>query len=189
MRSTVVHPRFPSSAHAAVRIAVRRRIAIRLPASRDGRFELDSHGGQRWTRTTYLRVSTGLSGLLLRVGDRSKARELGCRLELNFNRRWMTTTSLSCSAFRSPSGRFTGTLTDGERRAIINALRDSHLGQVRIDDAIVFNLGLGGGPGGLRSTSMSCSTSGSKPPRSCLRSRSEGESHRSSGCCVSGLPD
>ncbi len=42
-----------------------------------------------------------------------------------------------------------GTLSEEERRSIIEALQHSDLGQVRIDEAIVFNLGLGGGPGGL----------------------------------------
>ena len=36
------------------------------------------------------------------------------------------------------------TLTSGERKALEKALRDSHLGIVRIDEAIIVNLGRGG---------------------------------------------
>jgi hypothetical protein len=42
-----------------------------------------------------------------------------------------------------------GTLTDRERKAIVNAVQGTQLGQVRIDEAVVFNLGIGGGLGGL----------------------------------------
>jgi hypothetical protein len=41
-----------------------------------------------------------------------------------------------------------GMFTDDERKAIIDAVGKSHLGQVRLDEAIVSNLGIGG-PGGL----------------------------------------
>jgi len=41
-----------------------------------------------------------------------------------------------------------GRFSDEDRGAIIEAFRDSQLGQVRIDEAIVTNLGIGG-PGGL----------------------------------------
>jgi hypothetical protein len=41
-----------------------------------------------------------------------------------------------------------GTFSDDERKAIVDALRTSHLGEVRLDEAIVSNLGIGG-PGGL----------------------------------------
>ena len=42
-----------------------------------------------------------------------------------------------------------GTFSERERMAIGNAVQGSDLGEVRIDEAIEFNLGLGGGPGGL----------------------------------------
>jgi hypothetical protein len=41
-----------------------------------------------------------------------------------------------------------GTFSTEERRAIVEEFRNSELGQVRIDEAIVTNLGIGG-PGGL----------------------------------------
>lgn len=41
-----------------------------------------------------------------------------------------------------------GAFSDGERKEIVEAFRHSELGQVRIDEAIVTNLGIGG-PGGL----------------------------------------
>ena len=41
-----------------------------------------------------------------------------------------------------------GRFSDEDRKAIIEAFRESQLGQVRIDEAIVSNLGIGG-PGGL----------------------------------------
>jgi triacylglycerol esterase/lipase EstA (alpha/beta hydrolase family) len=41
-----------------------------------------------------------------------------------------------------------GTFTDEQRKAIVEAFRGSELGQVRIDEPIVLNLGIGG-PGGL----------------------------------------
>ncbi len=41
-----------------------------------------------------------------------------------------------------------GMFTDDERKAIIDAVGKSYLGQVRLDEAIVSNLGIGG-PGGL----------------------------------------
>jgi hypothetical protein len=42
-----------------------------------------------------------------------------------------------------------GTFSEREREAIVKAVQRSGLGEVRIDEAIEFNLGLGGGPGGL----------------------------------------
>ena len=47
-------------------------------------------------------------------------------------------------AFRLKFGRF----TDDERQAIVDTFRESDLGQVRIDEVIASNLGIGG-PGGL----------------------------------------
>ena len=41
-----------------------------------------------------------------------------------------------------------GTFTDDERKAIVDAVGKSYLGEVRLDEAIVQNLGIGG-PGGL----------------------------------------
>jgi hypothetical protein len=41
-----------------------------------------------------------------------------------------------------------GTFTDIERKAIVDAVGKSYLGEVRLDEAIVSNLGIGG-PGGL----------------------------------------
>jgi hypothetical protein len=41
-----------------------------------------------------------------------------------------------------------GSFSDDERKALVEAFRNSQLGQVRIDEAIVTNLGIGG-PGGL----------------------------------------
>lgn len=41
-----------------------------------------------------------------------------------------------------------GTFTDDERKAIVEAVGESYLGEVRLDEAIVQNLGIGG-PGGL----------------------------------------
>lgn len=41
-----------------------------------------------------------------------------------------------------------GTFSDDDRKAIVGGFRGSELGQVRIDEAIVSNLGIGG-PGGL----------------------------------------
>ncbi|TMC54238.1 MAG: hypothetical protein E6J20_03975 [Chloroflexi bacterium] len=41
-----------------------------------------------------------------------------------------------------------GKFTDEERSALVNAFRESELGEVRVDEQIVSNLGIGG-PGGL----------------------------------------
>ena len=47
-----------------------------------------------------------------------------------------------------------GTLSEEDRLAIVKALRSTNLGQVRVGEAILFNLGLGGGPRASRSPSM-----------------------------------
>ena len=41
-----------------------------------------------------------------------------------------------------------GSFSDAERKALVEAFRGTQLGQIRIDEAIVTNLGIGG-PGGL----------------------------------------
>jgi hypothetical protein len=42
-----------------------------------------------------------------------------------------------------------GTFTDQERRDIVSALEGIPFGEIRIDEAIVYNLGIGGVPGGI----------------------------------------